>query len=147
MKTQTTPEGGSVTFAYTDFDAVLKRTDPRGVESHFKYDSLNRLIKVRYSGLGGDDLGTVRPALPSTVEATPDIDITYKTTAPGNGAVNGIVDTAGSEPYTYDGFGRLTSKGRTITGNTNTYTIGYEYNAISQQTALIYPSGKRQGEL
>jgi len=121
---------------------VLKRTDPRGVESHFKYDSLNRPTKVWYTGLGGDDLGTVRPALPSTVEATADIDITYKTTAPGNGAVASIVDTGGSESYTYDGFWRLTSKSHSITGNTNTYTTSYEYNQFNQQTAVIYPSGK-----
>ena len=43
LKTQTTPEGGAVTLAYTDFNAVLKRTDLRNVETHYKYDSLNRL--------------------------------------------------------------------------------------------------------
>jgi len=36
-----------------------------------------------------------------------------------------------------------TDKAVDITGNTNTYTTSYEYNSISQQTALIDPSGKR----
>ena len=38
---------------------------------------------------------------------------------------------------------RITSKTRSIAGNTNTYTTSYEYNAISQQTAIVYPSSKR----
>jgi hypothetical protein len=62
-----------MSFTYTDFSAVLKRTDARGVETHYKYDSPNRLSQVWYTGLGGDDAGNVRPALPTGVAPTSDV--------------------------------------------------------------------------
>jgi len=48
--------GGTWTakYVYNSFDAVVIRTDPRGVESHYKYDNLHRLIERWYTGLGGD---------------------------------------------------------------------------------------------
>jgi len=55
----------SCSYTYTDFHAVQKKTDARGVETHYKYDALNRLVQVWYTGIGGDDQGTVRPALPA----------------------------------------------------------------------------------
>src|SRR6185295_8048930 len=65
MTSQSTPEGGAMSFAYTDFDAVLKRTDARNVETHYHYDALNRLSQVWYTGVGGsDDPNASRPALP-----------------------------------------------------------------------------------
>jgi YD repeat-containing protein len=61
MTSQTTPEGGTVNFTYKDFGAVQKRTDPRGVETHYGYDALNRLNQVWYTGIGGSDDPTVVP--------------------------------------------------------------------------------------
>ncbi|MEK6325149.1 MAG: RHS repeat-associated core domain-containing protein [Acidobacteriota bacterium] len=148
VKSETTPEGGTATFTYTDFDALLKRThQARGVETHYKYDSLNRTSKVWYTGLEGDDLGTIRPALPSSVAATSDLDITYGTSAPGNGQVLSVTDGqitgfSSSESYTYESLtGRVVSKTRVIDGNS--YQTQYQYNGISQVTLMIYPSGKR----
>ena len=53
-----------------------------------------------------------------------------------------------SNPYMGDSNGTgsptfWTTSTRSITGDANTYTTSYEYNSISRQTALIYPSGKR----
>lgn len=57
-------------YAYTEFNLVSIKTDSRGVEKHFKYDTENRLIQVWYTGLGGDTSGSVRPALPASVGTT-----------------------------------------------------------------------------
>src|SRR5262249_7037024 len=143
---QSTPEtaGIATTFTYTSSNDILKRTDPRNVETHYKYDSLNRPIQVWYTGLGGDDAGTVRPALPSGVAATPDVSITYNNfTTPqvGNGQINQITDAGGTESYAYDSVSRPSTKTRVSDGRS--YQTQYLYNTASQMTTLIYPSGKR----
>lgn len=142
MTSQTTPEAGAVSFTYTDFGAVLKRTDARNVESHYKYDTLNRLTQAWYTGLGGNDSGAVRPSLPSGVAATSDLIIAYNTAFPGNGEINRIDDGGGFETYSYDSFGRTTSKTRTIDG-VNSYQTQYQYNQVNQLALMNYPSGKR----
>lgn len=142
LKTQTTPEAGIVTYSYWDFDEVKKQTDARGVETHYSYDSLNRRTKIWYTGPGGDDTGTIRPALPGGVEPTADVMMQYNTAPPGNGAISRIDDAAGFETYSYDSFGRNTSKNRTFTGVAGTFTTGYQYNQIGQQTRITYPSGR-----
>jgi RHS repeat-associated protein len=143
MSSQTTPEGGVVSFTYTDFGAVLKRTDARIVETHYHYDSLNRLNQVWYTGENGSDDPTVvpRPQLPSGVAATTDVTISYKSAAPGNGQVDTVIDGAGSESYAYDSLGRATSKTRAI--DSSSYQTQYQYNQLNQLTLMIYPSGKR----
>jgi len=148
LKSETTPEGGTVTFTYTDFDAMLKQTHTaRGVETHYGYDSLNRLNKVWYTGLGGNDSGSVRPALPSSVAPTSDVDITYRSSAPGNGQPLSVSDGqiagfSSSESYVYESLtGRLQSRTRAIDGNS--YQTQYQYNGMNQVTLMIYPSGKR----
>jgi RHS repeat-associated protein len=144
MTGQITPEGGPVAFTYTDFGAVLKRTDARNVETHYKYDSLNRLSQVWYTGLNGNDSGTFRPNLPPGVAATADLNINYNnftTAQAGNGQVHQITDGAGSESYAYDSLARPSSKIRTV-GNFS-YQTQYQYNQANQLTVMIYPSGKR----
>jgi YD repeat-containing protein len=144
LTSQTTPEAGTVNFTYKDFGAIQKRTDARGVETHYKYDSLHRPIQVWYTGLGGDDNGSIRPSLPSGVAATADVTIAYNNFATpqvGNGEPSSVTDGGGSETYTYDSLSRLASKIRTI--DSRNYQTQYLYNTASQLMTLIYPSGKR----
>jgi RHS repeat-associated protein len=142
---QTTPEGGTTRFTYKeDFNIVTKRTDARNVETHYKYDELNRLTNIWYTGFGGDDAGNTRPALPTTpylVAATADVIISYKGTAPGNGQINSLTDGAGTETYSYDSLGRLSSKSRVI--DSLTYATNYSYNTAGQLAILIYPSNRQ----
>jgi RHS repeat-associated protein len=141
---QTTPEAGTVTFTYNDASEVLRRTDARGVETHYKYDSLNRPVQVWYTGVGGDDAGTIRPALPSGIAATSDVTINYNnytSSQSGNGQVNQVTDQAGNETYVYDSLARLLRKTRVI--DAQSYQTEYLYNTANQVTTLIYPSGKR----
>jgi YD repeat-containing protein len=145
MISETTPEGGAVSFTYTDFGAVVKRTDARTVQTHYHYDSLNRLDQVWYTGPNGsDDPNATRPALPGGVAATSDVILTYNnfaTPQPGNGQVSTITDGAGSEGYAYDPLARVQSKTRVI--DSSSYQTQYQYNQASQLNLLIYPSGKR----
>lgn len=144
MTSQITPEAGLMTIAYTDFNDVKKRVDARNVETHYKYDTLNRLTQVWYTGLGGDDTGSVRPALPAGVAATTDVTMSYNNFAssqPGNGQINQLTDGAGTETYTYDSLSRLSSKVRVVDGRS--YQTQHLYNTVNEATTLIYQSGKR----
>jgi YD repeat-containing protein len=43
MTSVTTPEAGTVSYTYYDFNAVQSRTDARNVVTSYGYDGLNRL--------------------------------------------------------------------------------------------------------
>ncbi|HJQ24610.1 MAG TPA: Ig-like domain-containing protein, partial [Blastocatellia bacterium] len=107
LKTQTTPEAGTSSFFYTDSGTLLKRVEARQVETHYQYDTLNRLTHVWYSGLGGaDDPSGTRPTLPSGVAATSDVEISYNnlsTAAAGNGQVSQVTDGDGVHMTGYSG--------------------------------------------
>src|SRR5262249_33262591 len=78
------------------------------------------------------------------VAATTNVMINYNVftqSAPGNGQPTSITDGGGSESYTYDTLGRLSSKTRTIDGNP--YTTGYLYNQMNQFAITPYPSRDR----
>ena len=107
------------------------------METHYAYDSLHRTKQVWYTGLGGNDSGTVRPPLPAGVEQSGDVIIQYKTTAPGNGQVSQITDSAGHETYGYDGFGRTTSRNRVIIGSSATCN----YAATAEASGAATTSG------
>src|SRR5262249_40235602 len=100
----------SIKYNYTSFNAILKATDPRGVEKHFMYDNLNRLIQIWYTGLGGDDAGTVLPALPASVRPTNSVNYSFdnSTTSSTKGMLLSI-SMSGSLPtyqenFSYDSF-------------------------------------------
>jgi YD repeat-containing protein len=53
-------------YTYTDFDAVLTRTDARGVITTYGYDDLHRLISINYNTSGSPG-----------VAATPNVTYAY----------------------------------------------------------------------
>jgi RHS repeat-associated protein len=123
-----TPEAGTTTYKYTDFDAVNTRTDDRGVITTYQYGPLNLLTGVSYNTGAG-----VAPTAP--------VSITYKSVSKGKGQIETVTDGTGSESHSYDNFGRLQSSVRVIDGIS--YEKRYEYNAAGQLTLMTYPSGKR----
>jgi RHS repeat-associated protein len=129
---ETTPEAGQITYEYTDFDAVSRRRDARGVITTYTYGELNLLTDVSYD----------RSQAPG-VAPTAAVSISYKEDSPGKGQVDSVTDGTGGdgESYTYDSFGRLQSCTRVIDGIN--YPKQYEYNEANQMTLMIYPSGKR----
>jgi RHS repeat-associated protein len=131
-------------YAYTEYSALKKRTDARGVESHYAYNALHRATGIWYTGVGGDDAGYVRPAVPSGVAATGSCLFEYTSW----GALSSVtVQDLYSETYAFDGYARPTSVTRWILGQvysgSKTYTTSYEYNQGSQLTKMIYPSGQQ----
>jgi RHS repeat-associated protein len=131
-------------YAYTEYSALKKRTDARGVESHYAYDALHQVTSIWYTGVGGDDAGYVRPALPSGVAAIGDRTFGYTSW----GAISSVtIPSEYSETYAFDGYARPTSVTRWILGQAysiyKTYTTAYEYNQGSQLTKMIYPSGQQ----
>ena len=105
--------GGTWTakYVYNEFNAVTIKTDPRGVEKHFRYDEHHRVVEIWYTGLGGNESGTVRPALPSTVAATPDIDYTYNYNLSSKGTLSAITVGDYQETFNYrDGTPRYGSE-------------------------------------
>ncbi len=55
------------------------------------------------------------------------------------GLLSNVTYSGGSEAYTYDTYGRLTSTSKTIEGSA--YVTSYAYDAQSRMSALTYPSG------
>ncbi|MFY9608376.1 MAG: RHS repeat-associated core domain-containing protein [Blastocatellia bacterium] len=140
----------SCAYAYTEYSAIKKKTDARGVESHYMFDALHRVTSIWYTGLGGDDSGAVRPGLPSGVAATGDVGFAYTDW----GALSGVsISSPGgigypyTETYAFDSFTRPMSVTRTIPDHTwtnwKTYTTSYEYNLGGQPSKITYPSGQQ----
>ncbi|MEK6304510.1 MAG: RHS repeat-associated core domain-containing protein [Acidobacteriota bacterium] len=128
-------------YAYTEYGAVKKKTDARGVESHYAYDALHNVTQIWFTGVGGDDSGSVRPALPSGVAATGDRNFGYTSW----GSLSSVTLSNYTETYAFDSFFRVSSVTRWILGQTysinKTYTTSYEYNLGGQLSKMIYPSG------
>jgi RHS repeat-associated protein len=144
-----TPEAGTETFAYSvsgalcsgDPSDVCQRTDARGAVTTYYYDQLNRLTGKTYS-------------IPGGVAAMPNVCTTQTSQAANTcfnydqggaaayalGRKTQMVDPSGSESFTYDQAGRVTHITKVI--GSNTYNIGYQYNAADEITQETYPSGR-----
>jgi RHS repeat-associated protein len=134
----------SAKYEYTLSGKLLKHTDARQVETHHQYDALNRLTKMWYTGIGGNDSGTIRPSLPVGIETTAETTLSYKLSGTGIGQLDTVTNGAITEAFSYDSMGRPASVNRSFPGNSNTYTTNYdEYNTINQLKSLTYPSGKK----
>jgi RHS repeat-associated protein len=131
-------------YAYTEYSAVKKKRDARGVESHYAYDALHQMTQTWFTGVGGDDGGYVRPALPTGVAATKDRIFAYTSW----GSLSSVtIPSEYTETYGFDDFFRVFSVTRWILGQTysvyKTYTTSYEYNRGNQLSKMIYPSGQQ----
>jgi len=110
--------------------------DARGVNTHFSYDTLNRVQAVAYS------------------DSTSAVTYTYDQVRTGffnKGALTRVETAAGdvnlrpdttatASEFDYDQMGRL-RKHRQSIGSQN-YNLEYNYNLAGQLTSEIYPSGK-----
>ncbi|HKS80569.1 MAG TPA: RHS repeat-associated core domain-containing protein [Candidatus Acidoferrales bacterium] len=130
-----TPESGTVTYSYSlsstalcsgNATAVCSRTDARGTNTTYSYDSLNRLTGITYS------------------DSTHAVTYTYDSGTNQLGFRTGMSDGSGSTTWTYNAMGWPTSENRTITIGTNNIskTISYTYNQDGSLATLTYPSGR-----
>jgi len=137
MTQDKTPEAGTVTVSYVTTTGALCSGNPSNACSRaapapnqstgtvtitYTYDTANRLKQKTYS----DTTGTVT--------------YLYKTAALGKGLLSEMTDPSGTETYQYDKLKRVSVITKTI-GSTS-YGIDYTYNAGSQLTEIVYPSGR-----
>ncbi len=130
LTSATTPEAGTVSYQYNGFNLVTLRTDARGVDTTYTYDTLNRLQQVSYDVSG------------TTATTTSTVTFTYGTSATqnNNGRLITMTDGTGSESYTYDTLGRITQVTKLL--DSVSYPTGYAYNLAGELTSVTYPSGR-----
>ena len=119
VQSQTTPEGGTVTYAYYDNDQVQSVSDARGMVTTYSYNTRKLVTGVSYNDGG----------------ATPGVSYSYDEW----GARSQMNDGQGTTSYSYNGMRQVQSETRTLTGLPGeSYTLGYSYNLAGQVTRLTY---------
>jgi RHS repeat-associated protein len=113
------PDTGTSSSTYDSGGNLKTTTDARSDVATYSYDALNRVTQVAY--------------------ADQTIHFTYDAGTNGVGRLTGASDTNHSLSWTYDGLGRVTGKGQTV--STVTKSVGYSYTN-GDMTSLVTPSGQ-----
>jgi RHS repeat-associated protein len=160
LRTAVNPESGTVSYQYDDNNNVLVKTDARTdplnsnkkVNTHYEYDSLNRLKRRWYNGSSSiSDTTHNVPTLPPGVGATDEAKFYYDTQSlPGGapsysrGSAIGrlVAQTYGTgsngDYYAYDVLGRATLKIQQV--GTINYQMSATYSLSGLVGTLTYPS-------
>ncbi len=147
----TTPEAGTQTLVYTsagtqcsgDPDNFCQRTDARGVVTNYYYDTSNRLTGKSYTIPGGSNVAAMPNVCTTSTGQSANTCYNYDQGGAGAyalGRLTQTIDPSGSETNAYDPAGRITQVAKVI--GTNTYTMGYQYNAGDELTQITYPSDR-----
>ncbi len=113
----TDPNAGTTTYQYNGFGEITSQTDARNNTYTMGYDLLGRI----------------------TTRNGPEGSTTYAYDPSGNpGLLRLVTYPGGSESFTYDSYGRLNGRSKTIDGAA--YTTSYGYDVQSRITSLTYPS-------
>jgi RHS repeat-associated protein len=125
--------------SYSSYDAnsnLTTRTDPRGVETTYVYDDLNRITSVSYNTMKAPD-----------VAATPNVSYSYDSPSVlySKGELTGVSVSLGdfSSSYSYDEYdprGRVKRSSQTTDGHAYAFTYGYD--VAGHLTSETYPSGR-----
>gem|GEM_PF-2074565 len=119
VQSQTTPEGGTVTYAYYDNDQVQSVTDARGMVATYSYNTRKLVTNVGYNDGG----------------ATPGVSYSYDEF----GARSQMSDGMGATSYSYNSYRQLQSETRTFTGLPGeSYSLSYGYNLVDQLKQVTY---------
>jgi len=119
------PDAGLSVYSVDEASNRLTITDARGLTASYDYDALNRRMSAVYTDASLDTL------------------FIYDNTQNGNkgiGRLTGIADGSGSNSYTYDSRGLVTSVATII--DTSNYALSYGYDESGQLTSITYPSGR-----
>lgn len=129
---ESTPEGGSVSYAYDNDGNLLTQTDARSITITYAYDALHRMTSKDFSNTAPN----------------PDASYFYDQTSyngltitNGKGRQTGMSDQAGAEAWSFDSMGRAVADRRTT--NSVTQQFNYEYNYNGSTKSVTYPSGRR----
>ncbi len=114
------PDAGTTTYTHDALGRLRTRTDARGHKTSYSFDALGRKTEV-----SGNDA----------------VFATFKYGESGNDAQKLIEERSGNlyTTYSYDEYGRLSSKTRHIDGEELSYS--YTYNSLGQATRIVYPGG------
>ena len=121
---------------YDSDGKVTDSYDARNTQTHFTYDTLNRVTGISYSG------GSPTVATPSVTYTYDEPETNYfnqgRLTEAKTAALGAIPET--KIQYDYDLMGRVKQHKQFI--GTTSYTMGYGYNVAGQLTQQTYPSGR-----
>lgn len=139
LTSETTPEAGTVTYAYTNSGSLCSgdpsnactRTDARNISTTYSYDAENRLTRRQYS------------------DGTPYMVYNYdQATGWGGTTLSnpiGRLTTEGNSPsaemYSYNAIGRVTEQWDVLPSN-NVGATNFSYNPGGELTGITYPSGR-----
>jgi len=140
MKTAQNPEDGIFNYDYDNNGNLKSRIDPRGIRTDYRYDGINRLTRLSYSGSAAESYvaapqvdqyydGTGMP----TAVPTPQFSKGQRT------AVKSAVSQTSNSAF--DVMGKVTHQIVTVDPGTD-YHLNYAYNLAGQITSTTYPSGK-----
>ena len=121
--TQTSADTGTTSYSYDPAGNLIAKTDNSGVTISYQYDALGRLLSIHHP------------------DSSQDVSYLYDQWENGIGRLSVMNDSTGATSYLYDEQGRLVVEERKI-GETS-YAIDYAYNANSELTTLLYPSGRQ----
>lgn len=143
----TTPTNGTIYFTYDANGNLTRKTDPRGVQTDYVYDQLNRMTHRNYSTPGGT---------PANYQAPPNVTYTYDDPAVPNAkgrltkvSTGSGVDRSTTEFVQYDILGRVlrsvqTTDGVTYGGGSDpNFWMTYSYSLSGALLEQQYPSGRR----
>jgi len=117
------PDSGLTRYTRDADGHVLTQADARGVTLTTTYDDLDRPLT---------QAGTTAPI-------TEAITFGYDSCSHGVGHLCTVVDRTGATAFTYDRWGRVTSRAQILNGHA--YTQAYTYDTAGQLATLTYPSG------
>jgi RHS repeat-associated protein len=124
-----------------EYDAtgnLLKKVDPRGIETNYQYDALNRVTSVSYSD---GSTHTVSQSYDGAVngKGRPWVAMTFDPKNRGMMAAKATIDS-------YDAMGRVLSQSQVFSsGRTRMagYRVQQKYNLAGQVEEKVYPSGRK----
>ncbi len=128
---ETYEDGDTVTYAYDNDGALATVTDSAtGRKTTYYYDFTNRLMKYVEQGSGySHSVGYTYDTLNNLTQLVETINGTERTTAyayDDDNRVTSVTNGLSSKSYTYDGYGRVSSRGTKHNGSTiATDTITY----------------------
>lgn len=113
LQTRTTPEQGTITYAYNPDDTILSVTDARNAVTTFSYNQRKLVTGVTFTVPGG-------------VAATPNLTFGYDSA----GNRTSMSSSESSVTYGYDTASRMTSESRTFNGLSGSFNLTYAYNQM-----------------
>jgi len=117
-------ENGITEYIRDERGLITQMTDARGIVSNYSYDVAGRLLSVTYPSASEDN-----------------IVYGYDEGAFGIGQLTSMIENYGKTTYGYNSLGFMTSKTRTINGQS--YNTAYTYNGSGDMLSTTYPSGRQ----